>query len=171
MEKTNYKSVKWVLLSLNMNDYTHICVRERMRLYPPFGGYRYLGGGHPDKVIQRYGDRLVADSCILEDALILYVVPLDQQLSDHWGDYCNIGRTDGGVRVCSCTGTCSICSAADGVTCPLEREDYAELEVASGSAAGVRDMPEQPGREKKLATRCQFSDESIPPKEVCGPFL
>ena len=73
----NYKSVKWVLLSLNFNECIRVFVRERMRLYPRFGGYRYLGGGYVGDMIQRYGDRLVVDSCILEDALILYVAPLD----------------------------------------------------------------------------------------------
>lgn len=69
-----YKTVKWVLLSLNLCNYTRVCVRERVR--PGFGGFVYLGGGYPGKVMQRYGDRLVADSCIYEDALILYVQPV-----------------------------------------------------------------------------------------------
>lgn len=69
----NCKSVKWVLLSLNLCNYTRVCVRERIR--PGYGGFVYLGGGYPGKVIQRYGDRLVVDSCIYEDALILYVQP------------------------------------------------------------------------------------------------
>lgn len=69
----NCKSVKWVLLSLNLCNYTRVCVRERIR--PGFGGFAYLGGGYPGKVMQRYGDRLVTDSCIIEDALILYVQP------------------------------------------------------------------------------------------------
>lgn len=72
MEKTNYKTVKWVLLSLNLCDYTHVCIRE----HGP-DGIVYLGGGHPGKVIQRYAGRLVTDSCIYEDALILYVLPQD----------------------------------------------------------------------------------------------
>lgn len=80
MKKTNYKSVKWVLLSLNLCDYTHVFVREH-----GLQGIVYIGGGYPGKVMRRYADRLVMDSCIFEDALILYVVPLDQQ-SDHWGE-------------------------------------------------------------------------------------
>lgn len=72
MEKTNYKSVKWLLLSLNLCDYTRVCIRE----HGP-QGIVYVGGGYPGKVMQRYADRLVTDSCIYEDALILYVLPLD----------------------------------------------------------------------------------------------
>lgn len=72
MEKTNCKSVKWLLLSLNLCDYTRVCIRE----HGP-QGIVYVGGGYPGKVMQRYADRLVTDSCIYEDALILYVLPQD----------------------------------------------------------------------------------------------
>lgn len=119
IKMVNCKSVKWVLLSLNFNEYTRVVVRERMRLYPPFGGFRYLGGGYPGKVMQRYGDRLVADSCILEDALVLYLVPLDQSLSDHWGDWCMAGD-----RFCACSGKCCDCAQPynlDEGVCPLDR--------------------------------------------------
>lgn len=77
LKETNYKSVKWVLISLNLCNYTRVCVRER-RIGAGFRGFRYLGGGYPGKVMQRYGDRLVTDSCIYEDALILYVQPVDR---------------------------------------------------------------------------------------------
>lgn len=72
MEKTNYKSVKWVLLSLNLCDYTRVCIRE----HGP-KGIIYVGGGYPGRVMQRYGERLVMDSAIYDDALILYVQPVD----------------------------------------------------------------------------------------------
>lgn len=119
MNKSNCKSVKWVLLSLNFNEYTRVVVRERLRFYPPFGGFRYLGGGYPGKVIQRYGDRLVADSCILEDALVLYLVPIDVSLSDHWGDWCDIRN-----GFCVCTGKCAHCfSPSINWICPLDCEE------------------------------------------------
>lgn len=111
----NYKSVKWVLLSLNLCNYTRVSVREHLPR-----SVNYLGGGFAGDMIRRFGDRLVMDSSIYEGVLILYVVPPDQQLSDHWGDWCDIGCTDGGMRICSCTGSCSSCSAADGVICPIE---------------------------------------------------
>lgn len=117
ISETNYKTVEWVLLSLNLCDYTHVSIREHLP-----GSVNYLGGGKPGDVIRRFGDRLVADSCIHDNVLCLYVQPPDQQLSDHWGDYCDIGRMDGGVHICSCTRLCSSCSVADGVTCPLDRE-------------------------------------------------
>ena len=72
MEKTNYKSVKWLLLSLNLCDYTHISIRE----HTP-GSTKYLGGGKPGDIIRRYGDREVCDSCILDNILCLYVAPED----------------------------------------------------------------------------------------------
>lgn len=68
MEKTNFKSVKWLLLSLNLCDYTRVCIREHGSQ-----GVMYVGGGYPGKVMQRYGDRLVVDSCIYDGALCLYV--------------------------------------------------------------------------------------------------
>lgn len=70
MDNENCKSVKWLLLSLNLCDYTHVYIREHGRQ-----GIVYVGGGYPGKVMQRYGDRLVTDSAIYEDALILYVRP------------------------------------------------------------------------------------------------
>ncbi len=76
MEKTNYKSVKWVLLSLNLCDYTRVCIRE----HGP-KGIIYVGGGYPGRVMQRYGERLVMDSTIYDDALILYVQPVDSPIA------------------------------------------------------------------------------------------
>lgn len=116
MNKVNQKSVKWVLLSLNLCDYTHVCVREHKE-----NSFVPVGGGHPGQVIRRFGNRLVVDSYICDNILFLYVLPLFQ-VSDHWGDYCDIGCMDGGMRVCACAGSCSSCSAADGVTCPLDCE-------------------------------------------------
>lgn len=110
----NYKSVKWVLLSLNLCDYTRVSIREHLP-----GSTNYLGGGKPGDVIQRFGDRLVADSCIQDNVLCLYVLPLDQQLSDRWGDWCMIGN-----RFCACPGCCSSCTHSVTVvdmSCPLDR--------------------------------------------------
>ncbi len=72
MENTSYKTVKWVLLSLNLCDYIRVCVREH-----GVQGIVYVGGGYPGKVMRCFGDRLVMDSCIYDNALILYVLPLD----------------------------------------------------------------------------------------------
>lgn len=71
--RENCKSVKWLLLSLNLCDYTRVCVRERK-----VKSFIYLGGGYPGKVMQRFGDRIVVDSFIYDDALILNVQPLDR---------------------------------------------------------------------------------------------
>lgn len=72
--RENCKSVKWLLLSLNLCDYTRVCIREHGSQ-----GFIYVGGGYPGKVIQRFGNRLVVDSTIFEDALILYVQPVDKE--------------------------------------------------------------------------------------------
>lgn len=80
MKKTNettYKSVEWVLLSLNLCDYSHVSVREHLR-----GSVNYLGGGKPGDVICRFGGRLVSDSCILNNVLCLYVLPQDREVSN-----------------------------------------------------------------------------------------
>ncbi len=121
MEKTNYKSVKWLLLSLNLCDYTRVCIRE----HSPHG-IIYVGGGYPGKVMQRFGSRLVTDSCIYEDALILYVLPDAEQqlmqLSDHWGDWC-----DWGHKMCACAGgRCCDCKhpfTVVDMVCPLDRAE------------------------------------------------
>lgn len=67
--ETNCKSVKWVLLSLNLCDYTHVCIREH-------GDHNVIvvGGGYPGNVIRRFGDRIVVDSCILDNILFIYVL-------------------------------------------------------------------------------------------------
>lgn len=111
--ENNFKSVKWVLLSLNLEDYSHVCIREH-------GDHKIemVGGGHPGDVIRRYGDRLVVDSCICDNVLFLYVLPVDTQISDMWGDFCDI-RND----FCVCTGKCSHCfSPAINYICPLDVE-------------------------------------------------
>lgn len=72
--RENCKSVKWLLLSLNLCDYTRVCIREHGSQ-----GVVYVGGGYPGKIIQRFGNRIVVDSLIFEDALILYVQPVDKE--------------------------------------------------------------------------------------------
>lgn len=61
-------TVKWVLLSLNLNEFTHVSIRQHMA-----SGLNYLGGGSVASVLSRFGDREIADSCIIENALIIYV--------------------------------------------------------------------------------------------------
>ncbi len=115
--ETNYKTVKWILLSLNLCDYTHVYIRE----HGPHG-IVYVGGGYPGKVMQRFGDRLVMDSAIYEDGLILFVLPVDCQVSDRWGDWCDVGG-----NFCVCTGECAHClSPGDPIfnyCCPLHVEN------------------------------------------------
>ena len=114
-DKENCKSVKWVLLSLNLCDYTQVSIREHLS-----GSTNYLGGGKPGDVIQRFGDRLVADSCIQDNVLCLYVLQSDKQLSNHWGDWCDI-RND----FCVCTGECAHCfSPAINWICPLDCTEH-----------------------------------------------
>lgn len=109
----NYKTVKWLLYSLNLCEYTHVSIREHLPR-----SINYLGGGKPGDMIQRFGDRVVLDSCIYDNILCLYVVPDPQ--SDHWGDFCSVGNGGFG-GYCACTGSCSSCShPTDGQTCPIQ---------------------------------------------------
>lgn len=64
------KTVKWVLLSLNLNQYTHIVVRQHTPQ-----GISMLGGSDKVSVIlRRFGDMYVENSLITSDGLfIIYV--------------------------------------------------------------------------------------------------
>lgn len=64
------KTVKWILLSLNLNPYTHIVIRRHMER-----GVDMLGGSDKVSVIlQRFGSLYVENSYITSDGiLIMYV--------------------------------------------------------------------------------------------------
>lgn len=64
------KTVKWILLSLNLNPYTHIVIRRHTER-----GVDMLGGSDKVSVIlQRFGSLYVENSHITSDGiLIMYV--------------------------------------------------------------------------------------------------
>lgn len=62
------KTIKWVLLSLNLCEYTHVVVRRRAKDRTPI----YLGGGSVADVLQRFGDLTIMDSMIAENILVIY---------------------------------------------------------------------------------------------------
>lgn len=64
------KTVKWILLSLNLNPYTHIVIRQHTER-----GVSMLGGSDKVSVIlQRFGSLYVENSYITSDGiLIMYV--------------------------------------------------------------------------------------------------
>nr|DAL06956.1 MAG TPA: hypothetical protein [Inoviridae sp.] len=64
------KTVKWILLSLNLNPYTHIVIRQHTER-----GVDMLGGSDKVSVIlQRFGSLYVENSYITSDGiLIMYV--------------------------------------------------------------------------------------------------
>nr|DAW04680.1 MAG TPA: hypothetical protein [Inoviridae sp.] len=64
------KTVKWILLSLNLNPYTHIVIRRHTER-----GVDMLGGSDKVSVIlQRFGSLYVENSYITSDGiLIMYV--------------------------------------------------------------------------------------------------
>lgn len=64
------KTVKWILLSLNLNPYTHIVIRQHTER-----GIAMLGGSDKvSEIICRFGDRFVENSYITSDGLfIMYV--------------------------------------------------------------------------------------------------
>ncbi len=64
------KTVKWILLSLNLNPYTHIVIRQHTER-----GVAMLGGSdNVSDIMRRFGDRFVENSYITSDGLfIMYV--------------------------------------------------------------------------------------------------
>lgn len=64
------KTVKWILLSLNLNPYTHIVVRRHISQ-----GITPLGGSDKvSEILRRFGDLYVENSYITSDGiLIMYV--------------------------------------------------------------------------------------------------
>lgn len=64
------KTVKWVLLSLNLNQYTHIVVRQHTPQ-----GISFLGGSNKvSEILRRFGSLYVENSHITSDGiLIMYV--------------------------------------------------------------------------------------------------
>lgn len=62
------KTVKWVLLSLNLLPYTHIAIRRHGK-----DGVEYLGGGCFTSVIKRFGNEIIDSSSIVDDILCIYV--------------------------------------------------------------------------------------------------
>lgn len=61
-------TVKWVLVSLNLNEYTHVAIRRHVA-----HGMIYLGGGTVASVLSRFGNEIIEDSYIVDDILIIYV--------------------------------------------------------------------------------------------------
>lgn len=61
-------TVKLALECMKFDDYTHIVVRERC-----IGSMEVLGGGYKNKVIDRYGDKRVARSSVVNGILFLDV--------------------------------------------------------------------------------------------------
>lgn len=64
------KTVKWILLSLNLNPYTHIVVRQ----HTPQGTAMLGGSDKVSEILRRFGDLYVENSYITSDGiLIMYV--------------------------------------------------------------------------------------------------
>lgn len=64
------KTVKWVLLSLNLNQYTHIVVRQ----HTPQGVTLLGGSDMVSEILRRFGDMYVENTFITSDGLfVMYV--------------------------------------------------------------------------------------------------
>lgn len=64
------KTVKWILLSLNLNPYTHIVVRQ----HTPQGIAMLGGSDKVSEILRRFGNLYVENSYITSDGiLIMYV--------------------------------------------------------------------------------------------------
>lgn len=61
-------TVKWTLLSLCLEEYTHIVVKTRGR-----SGLVSVGGGKVSSVIERFGNLHITDAFILDGCLVLVV--------------------------------------------------------------------------------------------------
>lgn len=66
------KTVKWILLSLNLDEYTHILVRRHSS-----GGAETLGGGNVSSVLSRFGNLYVTDSSVRNDGIFVLFVRCD----------------------------------------------------------------------------------------------
>lgn len=64
------KTVKWILLSLNLNPYTHIVVRQHtLQGITPLGG-----SGKVSEILRRFGNMYVENTYITSDGLfVMYV--------------------------------------------------------------------------------------------------
>lgn len=64
------KTVKWILLSLNLNPYTHIVVRQHTQQ-----GIAMLGGSDKvSEILRRFGNMYVENTYITSDGLfVMYV--------------------------------------------------------------------------------------------------
>lgn len=65
-----YKTVKWTLLSLGLEEFTHVCIRR----HSVQCGYEMLGGGSVSSVLSRFGNLMISDSFIRDDVLYIFVV-------------------------------------------------------------------------------------------------
>ena len=64
------KTVKWILLSLNLNPYTHIVIRQ----HTPQGIGLLGGSDKVSEILRRFGDMYVENTYITSDGLfIMYV--------------------------------------------------------------------------------------------------
>lgn len=64
------KTVKWILLSLNLNPYTHIVIRQ----HTPQGIVPLGGSDKVSEILRRFGDMYVENTYITSDGLfIMYV--------------------------------------------------------------------------------------------------
>lgn len=64
------KTVKWILLSLNLNPYTHIVIRQHTER-----GVAMLGGSDKvSEILRRFGNMYVENTHITSDGLfVMYV--------------------------------------------------------------------------------------------------
>ena len=64
------KTVKWILLSLNLNPYTHIVVRQHTQQ-----GIAMLGGSDKvSEILRRFGNMYVENTYITSDGLFVRYV-------------------------------------------------------------------------------------------------
>lgn len=61
-------TVKCTLDILRLNSWQRVVIRHKLT-----HGFEVLGGGYPDSIIRRFGDKKLISCDIFDGALILYV--------------------------------------------------------------------------------------------------
>lgn len=59
-------TIKWVLVSMNLCDYTHVVVQTKDKMP--------VGGGSVGSVIRRFGDKEIFESYITQDGILKLIV-------------------------------------------------------------------------------------------------
>lgn len=66
--RNNKMTVYDALDALNVTSWTRISIRRHGEC-----GVEYLGGGHTDRVIKRFGEKEIVDTSVIDNILVIHV--------------------------------------------------------------------------------------------------